>query len=507
MTLLGLLALASLASASPINDALKHQSRAESSIKWGPCPFNSSTLLPHECGTLTVPLDHSDPESTATLTLSLLRSRAVAKGGSKGSILFNFGGPGYPALKTLSASAVELHNRTGGQYDLVAGTGQTMPFSCFNTSAERAIAYLQYPSLPVNAYPNALVDNWANAEALNNVCATKNKNSPNGTLIGTAFVVRDMMNIVDALGEDGKLRFWGLSYGTVLGMTAAAMFPDRIDRLVLDGVVNVHNYYERFGIDADQLLSADGGWTALLQECIDAGTEKCALADVVATGEELATVLEDLAEDYKESPVAVGTTVLNGHRVKELYFIVAKYPDPKVVSVASVHIRSLLDKTNLTAVAAYYAGLSSGVAGSDDALSGIKCSDTIPRAKTLEEVRPEIEYAGRSSKFFGNDFQGLTLSCATWPWKAKEVYGGEFGGKTPKGVLFIGNTYDVATSMIAAHAMGDLFEGSAVLEQKGFGHTSLAQASKCSGQVVAKYFLDGTLPEKGKICDVDVSLF
>jgi len=120
MTLLGLLALASLASASPVNDALKRQSRAESSIKWGPCPFNSSTTLPHECGTLTVPLDHSDPKSTATLTLSLLRSRAVAKGGSQGSILFNFGGPGYPALKTLSASAVELHNRTGGRYDLVA---------------------------------------------------------------------------------------------------------------------------------------------------------------------------------------------------------------------------------------------------------------------------------------------------------------------------------------------------------------------------------------------------
>jgi hypothetical protein len=119
MTLLGLVALASLASASPINDALKHQSRAESSIEWGPCPFNSTTPLPHECATLKVPLDYSDPESTETLTLSLLRSRAIAEGGSKGSILFNFGGPGYPSLKSLSDRAVELHNRTGGQHDLV----------------------------------------------------------------------------------------------------------------------------------------------------------------------------------------------------------------------------------------------------------------------------------------------------------------------------------------------------------------------------------------------------
>ncbi|KAK1830424.1 TAP-like protein-domain-containing protein [Podospora conica] len=503
MTLFGFVALAALASASPINDALQHQPRAKSSIKWGPCSFNSTTPLPHECGTVTVPLDYSDPKSKATLTLSLLRSRAVTKGGSKGSILFNFGGPGYPSLGSLSASAVELHNRTGGQYDLVTfdprGTAQTMPFSCFNTSAERAIAYMQYPSLPVDAYPNALADNWANAEAFNNVCATRNKNSPNGTLIGTAFAVRDMMKVVDALGEDGKLRFWGLSYGTVLGMTAAAMFPDRMDRLVLDGVVNIHNYYEKFGIDADQLLSADLGWTTLLQSCIDAGPKKCALADVAATGEELATVLADLAEDYKKTPVAVGTTVLNGHRVKELYFVVAKYPDPRVLSVASMHIRNLLDRTNLTTVATFYAGLLGGVAGSDDALSGIKCSDTIPRGEALEDVRPEIEYAAHSSRFFGSEFQGLTLSCATWPWKAKEVYQGKFGGKTPKGVLFIGNTFDVATSMAAAHAMGDLFVGSAVLEQKGFGHTSLSQPSKCSGQVVAEYFKSGRLPEKGKI--------
>lgn len=67
------------------------------------------------------------------------------------------------------------------------------------------------------------------------------------------------MQIVDALGEDGMLRYYGMyqhgsfvleifivpgfSYGTALGATIAAMFPDRIDKMVLDGVVNVHQYY------------------------------------------------------------------------------------------------------------------------------------------------------------------------------------------------------------------------------------------------------------------------
>jgi len=40
----------------------------------------------------------------------------------------------------------------------------------------------------------------------------------------------------------------GISYGSLLGQTVAAMFPDRMDRLVLDGVVNANNYYEHFGM-------------------------------------------------------------------------------------------------------------------------------------------------------------------------------------------------------------------------------------------------------------------
>lgn len=30
-----------------------------------------------------------------------------------------------------------------------------------------------------------------------------------GRFVGTAFVARDIMQIVDALGEDGMLRYWG----------------------------------------------------------------------------------------------------------------------------------------------------------------------------------------------------------------------------------------------------------------------------------------------------------
>jgi pimeloyl-ACP methyl ester carboxylesterase len=49
--------------------------------------------------------------------------------------------------------------------------------------------------------------------------------------------------MADVLDEDGLIRYWGFSYGSALGETIAAMFPDRIDRMIIDGVVNPHEWY------------------------------------------------------------------------------------------------------------------------------------------------------------------------------------------------------------------------------------------------------------------------
>jgi pimeloyl-ACP methyl ester carboxylesterase len=99
---------------------------------------------------------------------------------------------------------------------------------------------------------------WARATLDSQTCLeTENLT---GNLIGTAFVARDMIRVVDALEEDGMLRYWGMteatkaskphgltrpgfSYGTTLGATISAMFPERVDKVILDGVQNPHEYY------------------------------------------------------------------------------------------------------------------------------------------------------------------------------------------------------------------------------------------------------------------------
>jgi len=61
--------------------------------------------------------------------------------------------------------------------------------------------------LPGNASDVALGRLWARGTVNANICFDRANST--GRLIGTAFVARDLMSVVDSLEEDGMLRYWG----------------------------------------------------------------------------------------------------------------------------------------------------------------------------------------------------------------------------------------------------------------------------------------------------------
>ena len=81
----------------------------------------------------------------------------------------------------------------------------------------------------------------------------------------------------------------------------------------------------------------------------------------------------------------------------------------------------------------------------------------------------EVDYLMESSPEFGGVAPEFSMICARWPFEAKEVKTVDGDVETRKPVLFVGNTYDPATPVHSAYTMSELFPGSVVVEQKGYG--------------------------------------
>jgi hypothetical protein len=94
----------------------------------------------------------------------------------------------------------------------------------------------------IDSHPGVLYDAFARSVAESGVCASKMVTNQTGKhttpdilkYVSTTSVARDMLEILDKGGWK-KLRYWGFSYGTMLGGIFASMYPDRVDRLVSDG--------------------------------------------------------------------------------------------------------------------------------------------------------------------------------------------------------------------------------------------------------------------------------
>ncbi|KAI5863924.1 alpha/beta-hydrolase [Durotheca rogersii] len=491
------LSFAALAYAKPYPKAI---------LQWGPCNTTEvPSQVPVQCSTLEVPLDYTEPGSGETHILDLVRVPAPVQP-SKGSIVLNFGGPGGTARDVVGALSMELQALSGREYDLLAfdprGTsGSRLSFNCYQNELDALSFFLS--QVPANQSEGQLGRLWAQGTINADTCLrTQNKT---GSLISSAFTARDIMQIVDALEEDGMLRYWGFSYGTTLGATIAGMFPDKIERMVLDGVQNPHEYY-REQADIEEWTDADAEFSAIFTGCV-AARDKCALAKGNnKTAAELEKEVWDLIEAVKIRPLVVEGAMMDYAAVKGL-FINALYNSGTWAGLAEMvnailtgQYESSSDTSPFDPALIHWSILRA------QALSGIHCSDNMVRTERFEDFVPAVERMYESSKIIGDALVSLYATCAQWKIEPKERYMGDFNVNTKHPVLFIGNTFDGLTPLVSARNVSSTFEGSVVLEVDGYGHASLVAPSACTLRKTSTYWLDGTLPDN-LFCESDAPLY
>lgn len=88
------------------------------------------------------------------------------------------------------------------------GAGTSIPFSCSESAEAAKLVQWAYREVATNASDVAMGQLWAQAKTKSDACQNGPGNAT-ARLIGTPFTARDFIQVVDALGEDGMLRYWG----------------------------------------------------------------------------------------------------------------------------------------------------------------------------------------------------------------------------------------------------------------------------------------------------------
>lgn len=459
-----------------------------------------------ECGTLDVPLDYTATDSADTLKLSLVRVPAVKKPASH-SILFNFGGPGEEGRHTLAELADMLQVVTGGEHDLLAwdprGTAETLTFSCFANATGRAELNSQFSLGNTSDVERGVV--WAAGKNHADACAEYPEARERAPLISTAFTARDAMQIVDAVESDGLLRYWGLSYGTDLGTTLAALFPERVEKVLIDGVFSPTQYfYER--TDSQGFASADDTFSEFFRQCVST-PELCTLArnHPNTAAEHLESAAYDLIEELKYRPISHRGTILGYQELKGAIRFALYSPNTWLLLDSTLDA-FLAEPRNDTLAGDALSKLVSisltGTLPADDSGIGIECVDKAPRSNVFDVINAAFDEAQAASRLLGDSLVALIATCAQWTLEPRERYMGGFERVKPRKPMFvIGNTYDPATSIKSARNISETIKGSVLLEHGGVGHTSIQHPSICTARAIQSFFRNGTLPKPNTLCE------
>lgn len=512
--------LALAATTATVHGKLTHHPQSQAreyttgGIQWQPCSddVNAVAALDVECGTLDVPLDYTAADSTETLKVSVLKVPAV-KGPADHSILFNFGGPGLEARKTLAQLGDMLQAVTGGEHDLIAwdprGTADTLTFSCFPDVEARGALTGQFTM--GNASDVERGRNWALGKLYADNCAEYPEAQERGPLINTAFTARDAMQIVDQVEEDGLLRYWGFSYGSDLGATLTALFPDRVEKVIIDGIFNPTQYYYE-STDSEGYASADETLSEFFRQCVST-PEVCNLAKSHpdATAEQLESATYDLIEELKYRPFGYNGTVVGYDTIKSSIRF-ALYSPRMWLDLDGILDAFFEEPRNQTrageAITTFLSNSLAGETPNDDAGLAIECVDKAPRTNDFDVIDAALDKAQGMSKLLGDVLAPLYTTCAQWKLEARERFTDGFDSvKTRKPILVIGNTYDSATSIKSARNITETIEGSVLLEHGGVGHTTLQHPSLCTSFVIQDFFRNGTLPKSGKVCETVTTPF
>ncbi|GAB1315308.1 Tripeptidyl aminopeptidase [Madurella fahalii] len=504
------------------------------------------------CARLRVPLDWAAAESTsnrnsssawiAFAIISLPASVPETDPSFGGTVIMNPGGPGVSGVATALSLGRAMQRVLKGNkhYELLSfdprGVGMSTPRAdCYRgDNFRRAADALQHAQAvaPLTTYSElGLRIRYAAAEGLGKLCEETLPGSDSiFAHMSTASVARDMLEIVERVeerrnsnrSEGPRLLYWGFSYGTVLGQVFASLFPDRVGRMVLDGIGDVEDLLT--GTWKTSTTDAEKAMDQFYQICLDAGplcplhkkTDE-SIGDIRSRVTSLLTSLEQfpLPATYDGR-----IQLVTSHSIREAIRNALYDPVGQFATLASTIAESLAGNytrllgtqsvtQNSACSAPDTADPPSTYTRIGDASVGIFCADTMATAgdRNMSWAESVVDYHANQSISTGEVWSRFLLSCAQWPFAPRfilPVPSGETKWKGSAPLLVVSTRYDPATPLGNAYALSRKYEGSVVVVQESVGHTTfIASRSRCTEHYIRDYFETGNVPANNTVCRPD----
>jgi pimeloyl-ACP methyl ester carboxylesterase len=470
-----------------------------------PCPDSDFT-----CVTLTVPLNHFDPNDPRTM--DVVFAILPAAGERKGMFVTATGGPGSAGLMSADSYTVGFDPSIPEHFDIVffdqRGVGQSGGLQCTNAAS-------QYYRADWSANtPEEEAAMLESARTFSTECVAEMGNPEILPYIGTAQAVEDLDAFRKAIGDE-KIWLYGESYGTQYSQTYAAAHPENLAGLILDGTVDLTlsgvDYYE------GQARAFSNTLQLTLEACND--DEFC--AESVGGGDAVAAYTK-LAEKLKQAPIEFGFPLPSGETAKRTFTfsdlessassymysesgrmifiraLVAYSRNADLAPLARVFYNSLmLDPETLEAIP--------DPSYSDAVFYGVECQDYGYFSGTPEERATAYLRAGDKTDsdipYFSSIFYG-DMPCMFWPNPPTD--NSRPAPLTNEGIptLVLGAIADPATPVSNGQSVYSRLSDGYLVTQDGGPHIIYGRGEACIDDLVTDFLVNDQLPsERETTCE------
>jgi pimeloyl-ACP methyl ester carboxylesterase len=447
-------------------------------IDWGTCTNPTLAARGAKCGFVIVPLDYAHPNSTK---IKVAVSRVLHKSAAadyQGVMLVNPGGPGGSGL-IYSVLQPAIPNGVGNDYDWIGfdprGVGDSVPsLSCDGNVA----GYNRPYYVPVT---RKLERTWLQrSKAYAEACARAG-----GALLDhlkTTDNVADVESIRKALGQK-QINYYGFSYGTYLGQVYATLHPDKVRRMVWDGVVDPRGvwYQDNLNQDVqfDKNINTYFTWVAKYDSVYHLG----------ATGKAVKAKYYATLQKLRRAPIdgKIGPDELTDIFTGAGYYV---YGWADVASAFSAYI----NQGDGSGLIALYPEPGPGTDNLYAIYLGTSCTDAQwPKNWNKWERDNWRLYAKYPFLTWANAW--FNAPCVFWK--------GDVGtpvnvrGKSAPPILLISETNDAATPYTGALEVRKRFPRSVLIEGVGgTTHAGSLSGVACTDDTIAAYLDNGSLPNR-----------